>query len=1571
MSCLYTINTGSKRTPILTKSQLYLYILQSHASTWEELVAFTGDTRLSLVDSQKDILDRIRSKRLKVQRSRSLDSSIDFKLAISACHFIEKYIPNLGGLQAQVDENAFRQWVIESQINTNVVSQEEKNQIADKIIKSWEIIEVDSIDLHNLIAKLWSTLNSSDSTLFESTIRNFVGIDGTNNIYNKLKNTTKSGVDGITLLRSQMEKLNSKLNTLAKVEEDKSTLYAGLHFDSKLVNDLERVGVHIDKLYLDSSGNLHVINFKFTLSDPNTWCTNKIIKYEYEMAMVKKILADNGLSVKNATFINIPIVLEYDNENIINIRIPNTDSDGIKSYNVETSNRGKVSSPIARREQEVDKYFNAPKIEFNNLTLSSRFEESDLFIKVLNPEYDATSEGLKISAKEWIKDNYRLGNIRMDHKKQKYKIILPTNEEIYVDSLVDPLKNQEILEVVQEHIEELNQENTVIMPEIIKGIKNAYQRGKTYFDARGFKFNQGYLQASLSKYLIQRPNASGELEYEWELLTDEDSNNVLSNRGILLFLNKKTKQLDTVIASPFYSKALIPMKYSQSGILGQHIMDIGSTSVLSASYGNMELMRVASILNEIKKDLPENVKFGDIKIITPHNRGEGLTRDAKYVINEYSKICRFLNQQSPENQFKSNFTQNDFIDPVSLIFSTYDDIINMCSSSESANYLFNIDGLKNQRTLAGQLQAVEELIESIESSNKIGSTPEEIVKNLHSSDPVKRGTAYIYLQAVKFLNYHTGFKQAQVLYLSQFERLALPQYANSDENVRHVSNLYTKALDRIAEQFQTSYTPIRSKILDFYKKKGFGNLQSTVIGSAEKLYENFYEKNQDGSKTWNFVNPYDPVSSRNLDEDEKRILKIALYQFNKIRSQQSGINFNFEISDINSSAYMNFIHNHQNTFFLVPLKKASKGHQMRHSVEDKVNSTKEEFKKWNQLGSKEYMQDLISRRKKGTQYDDGAITHNESIYDMSVENHMSMSEIPEHRVKLIKQHDDNYFETNVEYLLADYTEQSIAKQNLDKVALYGKCMLFQMYLQGEEEGQNNTKLLKKSASEIEDFLKLNVYNKSLLDDMEQAFVQFMSPARRLMTNLYIAANLRSAFRDSFEGLWQNMVRTISHYQNDLTQQSLMAGYKEVVQNVFKNDRALNICSELCLRYRLSNTDSAKISERAKTGKGGIFNPSEFAFSTLRAPDFLNRMTLFVARCKQDGVWDAFSINDGQLVYNWKKDKRFKIFAEGITDHPDYAKQQALYYNSIDRYNKEHGASLTFTDSLPEPYSQDEIRRFKEFSDGIYGAYDKSQKSKYEHLVLGQTLGIFSTWFNGHTAAWFRRRGFYDPYFTQEDDKGNMLIKRNDAGNELWFDKDGNIYEKRDDKFYNEDTGEEVTIQNPVPVMDRMPVQVQGIWYTLKDSWHVLSESGFSYNEFKKNVLNYECNIRNFQKLGFDLLSWAILAALFGFIFTPMYDDHKKRKDVDNFLQDALIELLYKSAANSYEGFMGPVAIANYILNNVEPSAANVSVKITSDLWKVLLGDKTVTAFATGYVPVVRTFKDTAKIYFGSSFKVEK
>jgi hypothetical protein len=129
-------------------------------------------------------------------------------------------------------------------------------------------------------------------------------------------------------------------------------------------------------------------------------------------------------------------------------------------------------------------------------------------------------------------------------------------------------------------------------------------------------------------------------------------------------------------------------------------------------------------------------------------------------------------------------------------------------------------------------------------------------------------------------------------------------------------------------------------------------------------------------------------------------------------------------------------------------------------LQDKINATKEEFKKLQQVGCQEYMKDALSTKSKRREYDDGNHNPNSNIYDMVVENHMVMSEIPEHRAKLLKQKDDSYFETNLEYLLADYTEQSIAKKHLERVALYGRCMIFQMKLQGESEGTNTTNLLK-------------------------------------------------------------------------------------------------------------------------------------------------------------------------------------------------------------------------------------------------------------------------------------------------------------------------------------------------------------------------------------------------------------------------------------------------------------------------------------------------------------------------------
>jgi hypothetical protein len=104
-------------------------------------------------------------------------------------------------------------------------------------------------------------------------------------------------------------------------------------------------------------------------------------------------------------------------------------------------------------------------------------------------------------------------------------------------------------------------------------------------------------------------------------------------------------------------------------------------------------------------------------------------------------------------------------------------------------------------------------------------------------------------------------------------------------------------------------------------------------------------------------------------------------------------------------------------------------------------------------------------------------------------------------------------------------------------------------------------------------------------------------------------------------------------------------YAEVTKASFTSIKNITIIDELCKTYRLSNLDVARISEGLTTSSSGVLNVEKWMYSTLRNPDFLNRMVLFVAKCMTDGSWDAFYLEDGELKYDWKKDKRFSVYAD--------------------------------------------------------------------------------------------------------------------------------------------------------------------------------------------------------------------------------------------------------------------------------------------------------------------------------------
>ena len=61
---------------------------------------------------------------------------------------------------------------------------------------------------------------------------------------------------------------------------------------------------------------------------------------------------------------------------------------------------------------------------------------------------------------------------------------------------------------------------------------------------------------------------------------------------------------------------------------------------------------------------------------------------------------------------------------------------------------------------------------------------------------------------------------------------------------------------------------------------------------------------------------------------------------------------------------------------------------------------------------------------------------------------------------------------------------------------------------------------------------------------------------------------------------------------------------------------------------------------------------------------------------QDGAWDGYSIVDDQLVYNWKKDLRFKALTDGTSrDTEEYKKALSLYMSMAREWNAEHPENM--------------------------------------------------------------------------------------------------------------------------------------------------------------------------------------------------------------------------------------------------------------------------------------------------------
>lgn len=1339
---------------------------------------------------------------------------------------------------------------------------------------------------------------------------------------------------------------------------------------SKLKGFSEELIAHIDFIVIDRDAKLHIYLLKAsTLEDIKG---EKLNKYRMQLAFIKQMFRNNKYNVKGATLNIIPIKMDF-NEDYTKLT-------GARLLGVRCLSHDGTKYKL-KYQDLVAQYFIPAASTIK--PIQADWASKDILnseVSAIFPSLEIEETGEVASIDNWIKNNYnsRAGSRikQITDPEYHYEVIIG-DEVIKIKEATEPINNKEMRQQIRDHMDFLTEEGYAeAIDSLATNIETFHKNSKDNF-VLDKKYGRAgnYIARALQPYMGVHQDGktkSGKPKYvkDWELINDD----LLRSYGILLFQHYHTKQIDVVVLSQYD----VNIEYKFRGfrnIGGNYVSDMGSSELLRyrANYGNIRMVQAMVILNKFINSIEGEYSMGAIKVLSLY--GNGRIRDFKSFQEKcFNPLIKVVKKNNPDFKFENNFNNIKGADPIEVMFRLYQDIVTTHYEASRTNTLteMGFDKLVNPDKEVEDRAILKDILKAMEENFKFLKGDPEIVKyylGRPKEEPYRHKIAQLYYAVQRAYLHTMGFEiDPELRSYNLLQRNAFTSKRNPDRNVRIFVNVVRTATNTAAQKTVDAYEPLYNIFQDYYEACGYSNIRNMTVGDVNnKVFKKFYKEDSQGNMVMEFKNPYTEID----DETDAEFLKKVLFYITKVRCSQRGIPFSstkdgneFTINDINSVGYKRFVSKFD-WFLNVPLIRATAASRRQHYG----YFLKENLQKAYGIikDAKKYMREQVYETI-GEEYND---RNREAESLLDVRNPFSYGEGKDNRTEMLNEYGVNYFEQNIEMLAAQFIDRDIRTKELNEALIVGRAVELELLMLGEDS--NLTKVAQESIKELHDYAKTSVYNVSIMDETMQKITTKVLPLRRRVTAAFLMGNIVSAFRDTFEGIWQNFARTINHYQTDIKAKEVMEGYKEVVFNMLTSTRSINKISQLCKIYTLSNFDKADIAKSIVTSRSGICNWENWAYSTLRRPDFLNRMVLFVAQCIHDGTWEAFDMDGIKVKYDWRKDKRFSALASGDKNSKDYQKQLGLYYRCIRNYNKEHpNKPLKYTDDLPLPYSMNEVEQFKNLSDSIYGAYDRSTKAKWEYTSVGFFFGMFATWFNGAVDNYFADPDIY------ENGLHELVQDEDEDGNKLYLDKDGlqlKGYENEDGTItYKYLDGTEYKGDPPAIDMKGVPLPVQGIWHLCGEIKNLfkyeLIKSG-DFKAFKNRFMDEIYRNTTNKPLMWKGLSDAMLLALFLFlfkmIFGPSHDEFVKEvKKNPTAYNPALVlfeNIIFKGGSRSYDGFKGGWNAIEYLGEDTDPPIYNFPIKLTADVFKTVFGDKTVGDVLTGNLGVFRAFQTVNKVYW--------
>lgn len=1410
-----------------------------------------------------------------------------------------------------------------------ITDPEQHKKLREQMTHKWEIQAKTGTAIHNVLQLCFSRINGDYAfNMSDAELRTYIqdNIDKDNAQY--LNDATMQ--QAIQYARNLNQDLVYKFGDgLAfypefVISQDTNVVHGG--------SPTKLLGI-IDLLIVDKEGKTHILDYKTSIHSYSEFSDPKKNAYSYQLAVYQRMLEKYGINTYGGQLLVAPIQISgfrKDGDDYI--------YDGIQAPNSFISINTSLNSD--KMWENIDEFMPAPfKLSVTAEKVNQTITE---MMSKWFPDYSDTRKVTRESVIKRIKKYNKLtpdenGLYTWNRYGKNEAPITATTEAEFVDKV---LKYEQGLPA--RRLRSTAEVKQFLKEGIRNGINNADFPSPIISSTDG---ETTWIRDTLSKYC----------DGNWEVVDNE----LTESYGVIVMKTKEglePKQIDFIRVSTNDLGANYRTYLNKDnairnrkGLTGTYESDVVQKSksnslMVEATNGNVELMETMLIINQLSGI--QGYTVGNIQVVNP------IYANGMKMSNEELLYC-FNELNRHDSVEKNNIGLGDrdikFATKYELLLNELNFIINSGETKNWKDEYSHLSGVKSAKSIIDKaidgdvedkVRAVQRLIQEMQSDHVIKA---RTAKTYTSQSDLQSKEIALYnaalqalaqLRGINFrqqLNDHDKWLESIVIWRNGVSGSRIDNPGNLDsETLNLITRLVTEAYQNTRDDVQRSKAKIQKLVENLKREKSFGAVRENTVGNQTSLYANMYEETPDGDFV--FKNP------DRLQGAEREFLEYALYTINKNR-----------YADKTDEELQNMRNSNDIKYYRVPL--ALGGLDSVASTQGMMATLRAKLsflmpKKAFERAQKQVEGIFNAEEQK-------AASGSQILYQMT--NYFDGGE-GDDRIDKIKAEGIENLEHNLETLLLKHIFAYSVKDNVDTVFPMIKAAMVHISSQGAMRNLE----FKNDIKYLEDYVKNKILNKSIVDPKYQDWINRANVIKSAASKLTLAFAPVQALYQPLQGLWTDISLMIRKPDGNesFTFNNFTKALKLVYSDLSHFSDTPTICSALNELYGINDMDMNTYVDRISSGRKGLWNMENWMFKFASRPDFYNRMTIFTAQMMGDGCLEAHHINEkGELVYDWKKDKRFEAFANGRVNDPKYNQQRSLYYTVARQFVAEHAKNADGTNfqlnmnnpmALPRAYTNREAESMKSLGDDIYGYYSHEKKSLILSTGLGSMWLQFKTYWSGKKNQYLqsggvRIRGKWKHYSESIRDPQTGEVR--EIKYYYQVDSNGNIL--FDQPPLSEDEMNSKNIPLIAPVMQWEGQWQEGIILTLSDmvkqmfnQRSVVKGWNSKWNDQDEKLRNaYRSNIKQF---GYDMMMFVLggllLSALLSDWLDELLKDNKKNKDLSTGVALAAANIAVMSVKNSFLDFNFIESVGSPV-GQWTPFAFEWSGRTLRNWWNVAMGDE--------------------------------